>query len=446
MEQTSRRRLLLSTGAALAALAGCVVRSAPTETPGGKSTAGPTSTPTQTPPDEPETSTGTPETSTETPTDTTDTTTAEPNLDGVAWQETIDGTVSETTAGTERAFVATEGGDVHTVGPAGNRERLTGVDGPVQQLEAIGEHVFVVYGSNDLFSNHVVRAVDAASGSTRWEFTPEQWWLTVLGTHDGTVYVATSDDAISPGGQTLFALAVADGSERWSGEVGDNSGGLVTPKTVYVPTYQRLYAYDHDGTERWTRELTDYGFRTLTVVGDLVAFAGTVDGGRQQSAFGLSTADGSTRWEVSGWYVTSLRTHDGRLFVGGKHVAEIDPASGETRWQFDDGGSIYDTPFVDDTLFTSGPSIEAVSLSDGSVRWSYEHDLHLAAPVAAIDDTLYVHGSNTRDDRNREVIALALADGSERYHATTDSSLDELLQVDDRMVAASTGGYVYGFE
>lgn len=440
MERSSRRRFLLAAGSA-AVVAGCVGR-----------------------PEESADQYGTPtRTGTTARSRTPDGTTTEPTTDGtteqsggtdtpaaVAWRSELGSPVTTVEAGSDAAFVGDESGDVLAVDPAGSERWTAATDGPVQEIDASGGLAFVVVGESDLYASHRVVAFEAATGQRRWEFAPEEWWLSVLGSHGGTVYVATSDDAIEPGGQTLYAVSRADGSVRWSGEVGDESGGLVTRDAVYVPTNGRIYAYGHDGQRRWTRDVEGYGHNSLVAVGDAVAFAADAGGdgreGRRHAGYGVGAAEGDDRWTLDDWFVSSFAVHDGRLFAGGERVVELDPATGETAWRFDPGGSIYDAPVADGTLFTSGRAVTAVDVADGAGRWTFETDLYLPEAVAVLGDTLYVHASTGRDDRNRHVLALDAAGGETRWRFDADAPLSEPVVVGDRPVAAGEDGVLYGFE
>ncbi len=438
MERPTRRQVLRAGGALVAATAGCTGRRGTTPRDEGSS-----SPPPDTPSDAPtETPTGTP---------------TEPDAEHVAWRLQVDDAVEVAPAANDgTAYVGTADGTLYALDGADGREHWTvRADDPVQSVTVADGLVLAVFGTPELGDDHEVVAL-AEDGTERWRFMPGEWWLTVVGARGGTVYVATGDDAIASDGETLYALDRASGDVRWSAEVGDPGGGLVTDRAVYVPTYGRLYAYDHDGTRRWVHDDLDYGYRTLTVTGDTVALVtDTEDGGRV--ALGLAADDGSERWRLDDWLVTSLREVDGDLYAGGEHVAALDPATGERRWESGAGGSIYDAPVVDGTLYASGPPVAAVATDGGTVQWTAEPDVYLADPMAVIDGTVYVHASATRDDRNRHILGLGAAAGTERWRFVAEQPLEDPVVVGDaaqgaggrsggRLVAGSAGGVVYGFE
>lgn len=275
-DDSTRRRFLHRSGAALAlGLAGCLGTDRP-----GTDTSGTTGSPTA--------GTGTPASPTGSPAEIgTDT---PPSGDGapVVWRRALGSAVTHPPATREgTAFVGTEAGTVHAVATGDGRRRWsTDLGRPVQSRPLVADGaVFVVSGTAELGSTHEVHALEADTGAERWRFAPESWWLEPVGTRDGTLYVATADDAISAEGQTLYALATGGGEERWSAEVGDPMGGLVAGDAVYVPTYGRLYAYDAaDGGRRWSEELRYYSSATLAATDETVVYVAETDGSRGGSS------------------------------------------------------------------------------------------------------------------------------------------------------------------
>jgi len=282
MERPTRRRLLTVGSGLAAALAGCTGRRDASDGPPGT----PTDTRSRTPTDG----------STPTPTDSPTPGAGE----HVAWRRSVEGSVDVAPAAAGGvAYVGTAEGTVHALaGDDGTERWRVSVEDPVRSVVATGDDVFAVVGTTGLGDDHQVVALGTDDGTERWRFAPDEWWLTVVGARGGTVYVATGDDALAPDGQTLFAVDRGDGTAHWSGEVGDPVDGLVTDEAVYVPTYGRLYAFDHGGDVRWSHEGVDYASRTLATDGDAVAFVVRTDGG-ERAAVGLSAADGSQRWRVA---------------------------------------------------------------------------------------------------------------------------------------------------
>lgn len=431
-----RRRRFLAAGALAAATAGCLEDSSSTPTD-GPTTGTPGGTPNDTPSDSPTSGTEPPST---------------PNSEALDWRRDLGSSVKARPATDgEAAYVGTGDGGVHAFDADGSRRWTFATDRPVRGVTATDAAVLVVAGSSGLGDDHVVHALDPRDGVEQWRFAPGQWWLEVLAVADGTVYVGTEDDAIGPAGERLYALDPASGDTRWSAEIGDPSGGLVAGDAVYVPASGRIYAYDTDGRRRWTRDGLEYGHRTITATSETVALVADTDDHRKR-VFALSADDGSIRWTAAeDWFATSLTRADGTLFVGGQRLVATDLTTGEALWEDDAGGYLYRVPVDDGTLYAGGRAVRALAADDGSERWSFAPDFRLLDPAALVGGstggggTLYVHGSKSRDDRNRHLFAVDPADGDERWEFEAATALTDPVVVGGRAVAASEDGTVYGF-
>jgi outer membrane protein assembly factor BamB len=172
----------------------------------------------------------------------------------------------------------------------------------------------------------VVRAFSTADGSMRWEqptafsgFTRES----PVAADDSNVYVP---------GDTLQAVARADGTEQWS--VSDRgpyvSAPTVVDGTVYVGTDGgRIVGYDAaDGTETVSvSTATSFGFDRSLAYNDGLLFA-------KQSA--LDTETGELAWERDE-ETTSVPTAAGELFLAvqsaGRPFVAINRSDGSTAWR-----------------------------------------------------------------------------------------------------------------
>lgn len=344
----------------------------------------------------------------------------------VAWRQPVAGTVSHPPVLTDDTlYVGTEGGTVTALVADDGRPRWEAETGdPVQGQPVVTDGtVLVVSGQTALSEHQRIVALDAATGTEQWSFAPDEWWLDILGTVDSTVFVATTDDALSSEGQTLYALTLADGSQRWSIEIGDNKGGQVTDDTVYVPAPGVVDAIGLDGTRRWRYEAGEYQFGTLSVAGDTVAFV--TGGPREPTVHGLDPANDDERWTVSDYGAYTTRADGDRLFVGGDQVARLDPSTGEAQWVADQQAALYDAPVVDGRLYVASDTAAAIAVDDGSLMWTTELDAYLTQPVGIVGDSLLVHKSASRDDRNRHVIALAVDGGDRQWEYAGESELTE---------------------
>ena len=187
---------------------------------------------------------------------------------------------------------------------------------------------------------HELRAVDGATGATRWTL-PVPAGLAPKESQDGRPGVAV--------GPTVAALVVDD----------------------------ELVAIDlADGTERWRRAL-DGAPEDLAVSSALVVVStdGTVEG------FGV--ADGAPELELDvGRRASVLADDDGVVVRADAHrLLAIDP-TGWVRWDVTIGGDLTDGPVraaTPDLVLVDGwgsgddGRLRAVDRRDGSIRWSAPH-------------------------------------------------------------------------
>lgn len=417
--------------AGLAGLGGCL---------GGDTAGSPTGSPVGSPPRSPSDSPTGSSSKTESPGD-------EP---GVAWRRSLDGAVDEPPSVSDGAVVVgTEAGTINAFDETGDeRWQVDTGQRPSGPTAIAGDTVLAVTGASpELGATWTLRAFALADGSERWTFTTdEQWGMELLGVEDGSVFVVSADDALEGVGESLYALDLATGDERWSREVGDPRGGLVTADAVYAPTIDRVYAYDHDGTHLWTVEDVDYQYRSLRAIDDVVGFAASSpDDPRQTTLYALDATSGDERWTFDDWFVTSLAVADGHLVAGGERVAGFDPATGDTQWQTEASGSVYGAPTDGDLLFANG--VTAVRTTDGEAVWQFGQEEHLALADATVDDTLLIRVSASRDDRNRLVYGVATGNGAERWSFEADAELTRLTtdRRTDLAFAGSEAGRLYAF-
>ncbi|MFB6169506.1 MAG: PQQ-binding-like beta-propeller repeat protein [Haloarculaceae archaeon] len=408
----SRRHLLHACAGALAALAGCSTgdRSSPangTDTPTRTQTETPTETPTDTPTE-------------------TDTRTRQ-GTDRIAWEQSVDGTVSaRPLVDGDHLLVATAEGTVAALARSdGEVAWRFDRDLPIQGRPVVdGDTVVTVSGNTGLYEHQVVYAVDRATGEERWSFAPEEWWLSVLGTDGERAFVATHDDHLQSEGETLYALSLGDGTAEWSVEVGDVRGGDVLGRAVYVPSTNVVDAVALDGTRRWAYEGGQYQYATLTAAGGTTSFV-TASDPLEPTVHGLATETGEKRWAFDDWRAHTTRTAGDRLFVGGAKVARLDPADGSVQWEADHPAALYDAPVADGTLYAVGDAAAAIATDDGDVGWTTSLDADVSSAAGLEAGRLLVHQSATQDDRDRHLLALDADDGGRAWtfagrHPLTD--------------------------
>lgn len=274
-----------------------------------------------------------------------------------------------------------------------NGEKL-GFSGP-----SVGEGVVCCVNLDDY--HNVLYGVNAADGSERWSHELGGQVLdspvTVV---DGTVYVTGPDET--------HAIDVSSGEHEWAVSPGmgveDNSVPAVTSDTVYVSDSAGLRALDRsDGSERWTYDISDS--LSPAVDGDRVYVGGYQ--GDQWRVVGVDAETGTGEWQATlgetdvGGSPTLL---DGRLFVSAGNLRAFDTDSGEELWTSPHGGGGIGlgSPVTDGELLyavnTASNYVAALDPGDGSLQWRFE----LEAPgsgnpetPALAGDTVFAHGSHT---------------------------------------------------
>jgi outer membrane protein assembly factor BamB len=368
----------------------------------------------------------------------TDTPTPVPS-GSTAWRRSLSGAVEHAPvlAG-EHLLVGTDDGTVASVRKTdGSVAWEVAFDAPVQAVAVAGDAVLTVTGRTALHEHHAVTALERTTGERRWRFAPEEWWLEVHGSDGTAAYIGTNDDNVQDDGQSLYAVDLADGAERWSVEVGDQQGGLLADGTVYLPAYGVVDAVATTGERRWQYGPDEYQYATLAVAGDTVAL---VTGGSPETwtVRGLAADAGDERWTFDDWPAHTTRADGDRLFVGGERVARLDPATGGVAWTADQRAALYDAPVADGRLYVATDGAAAIDVADGTVRWSTPLNGYLTSPAGLATGRLVVHRSASRDDRDRHLVALEAADGTEAWRFTGDSPLTTPI-LDDRRAYVADG-------
>ncbi|MGB9932527.1 PQQ-binding-like beta-propeller repeat protein [Haloarcula amylolytica] len=367
----------------------------------------------------------------------------------VAWKQTLESGVTAPPRSTaESLYVGTASGTVKSLATDDGSQQWSydADDGIRSQPIAVGNSVFVVSGKEGLYEDHILLSLDAESGAKQWTFSPGEWWLEMLAATEEIVYVGTNTDARSEQGQTLYALAVSDGSVQWSREVGDQYEGVVRNGTIYVASYGRLYAYDAEtGDQRWTYDVSDYHAQTMVATDEAVCYAADVD-----ETHGTLTAvdsdTGAPSWRYDEGTVTSTTLHDGTLYVGGSRVAALDPASGDQQWQADQSGYVQQAPVLDGVLYAGGDAVRSYDSTTGDPGWTWEPDANVegVVPAATVSDTLYADSWSNAEPRNRFKFALDTTAGTKQWRFDAESGLTDLSADETRAYVAAENGTVYG--
>jgi outer membrane protein assembly factor BamB len=300
-----------------------------------------------------------------------------------------------------------------------------------------------------------------------------------------TLYVGTADGV-------LYAFA-ADGTERWSADVGGaffsgtgpDASPVVADGTVYLTTGSqsgphgtgyRLYALDAaDGRERWHHGVDYPDFLSLLGVAGGRAYAATSDDNFENDGETLYAyaPDGTERWTaevgdpreasvsedavaVATWgslqvvgadgterfatdrfgRVAGLGFADGRLLVAsddvdGGGLYGVDPESGGGQWSVD---RFVNSMLLDDRAYVGGKRVAAYAF-DGERAWNREIEAFVERRRGDL-----VYASTFAEGGGAEALALAVGDGTVRWRHATDGETAEVVDADDRLAVLSLQG------
>ncbi|WP_253737504.1 PQQ-binding-like beta-propeller repeat protein [Halohasta salina] len=251
---------------------------------------------------------------------------------------------------------------------------------------------------------------------------------------DGIVYVGGGENGNATSqrkhvrperSENVYALSADTGSEQWRYEAsaGVASSPIVSDGVFVVVGWnagthgidQRLVRLD-DGAEMWSTRSRDR-FRHLLAVRDGTAYLGTSDdefGLQGEELSAVHTGDGDQRWAIE---------------------------AGDTTAATVDGETLY---AVEGSRRTT-----AYAVSDGAKRWQKAMRPATDGP-RVFDDTLYLVAERTNEHGNYPVVAVAAADGTERWRFSVP--VDEPFVPTGAVVSGATvciteyGGWLFGVD
>lgn len=235
-----------------------------------------------------------------------------------------------------------------------------------------------------------VRALDAITGETRWQF--ELQGDELLRSTYGSPVVA--DNVVYFGGYDGIVYALnPDGTLKWQEPVGGPIVGSPTVADGLVlvgASDGNIYALDAaDKSVQWTFDTGNRIWSSPTVAGG-VAYFGSMD----QKVYAVSLADGSPVWEFTtgGAVVSTPAVSDGRVYVGSfdSIFYALDAATGEEVWRFEGAANWYWSKplIVGDTLYVASldGNLYALDKNTGQQRWVLQTEgAIVGAPVIVLD-------------------------------------------------------------
>jgi outer membrane protein assembly factor BamB len=269
-------------------------------------------------------------------------------------------------------------------------------------------------------------AVDLETGVIKWRFeiTTVTYGGGALVGPDGVIYQCGTDSkvyAINP-----------DGTQKWRATVDGVIGAfpaLSADGTLYCITNAgTLYALNTaSGSEKWIRTITGATTGSAVIVGN----DGAVYAGSNKGLFAYN-ADGTEKWSKSSYNVTergAMAINGSVIYVAlkaGAGVAAVNISDGSEKWTTTSNGDAY-CPIVDGNgiiYFTekgssSNFNVYAVNSSDGSKIWSTNRGAALTYDGLVLGDNGVVYGgTQVKVGGNYKVFGLNTTDGSVVFEET----------------------------
>ncbi|MDG5760389.1 PQQ-binding-like beta-propeller repeat protein [Natronococcus sp. A-GB1] len=288
-----------------------------------------------------------------------------------------------------------------------------------------------------------VHALDAEDGSILWESDAV----------DASGTPAIDAETLYVGGDSLTALDTDDGSVRWQANLED--GEELTPPNVsdgdvYTLSETALYAFDSDGSERWSFEAEEeFYMNGAPPVADGAVFACS-----ESYVFARELEDGSERWttEIPDEMV-GIVSHD--PIVAGQGYVAVAMDDGEGPYPSD--VVLYDTEtgeegeryegnvpatITEDRVYTN-PTYDAAGFDreTGEQVWEPDQPIkHAQQPVVA-DDWIYVGIDGSQEDFEEDEHGLFVfdEDGAVKWSVVPDDENGV-----PRLDATLVEGTVYG--
>ena len=270
-----------------------------------------------------------------------------------------------------------------------------------------------------------VRALDLASGETRWKFEleSEDRVRAVYGT------LALSEDTVFIGGYDGFVYAVdkerGERKGKWPEDIDAPIGAivgspaLVDDLLIVSSTDSSVYALKFESEDSSGRVTfhKEWEFRTDSKVwsspivkGDTVYFASL-----DHKVYAANVENGEEIWsfETGGAVVASPLVENGRVYIGAfdNIFYALTAATGDEVWRFEGASNWYwsQALIVGDVVYVASldGNLYALNKNTGDELWKVETDGPIVGSPVALFDMLVVPSDDGR------IRLLRLADGTE---------------------------------
>jgi outer membrane protein assembly factor BamB len=329
----------------------------------------------------------------------------DPRTGKVLWQSRLNGMGTGAALSGDTVYTGASAGYVHAFAAASGAVRWTV---KITDDTEIPSTVTVAHG--DLYvgaccsttNNSHLFALRADTGATIWSrtFAGNIATPTPMDSQGATSTAASTVVIVPWAGSSppfggLYALRASNGATLWHTDMPGKpySNPVIVGNSVFMSTDGGyVVAYDiATGARRWRYQPLHHevGLSSLAASGDLIYVCVS------RTLYALHATDGSLQWQVT---VTgsSDRTHqqyapavlNGTLYAVANNdetVYALDPASGDTRWQYDGIGYGRAAPVVDRGVayFATGDGgLAALRASDGKFIARLDLALYDEGPIA----------------------------------------------------------------
>jgi outer membrane protein assembly factor BamB len=252
-----------------------------------------------------------------------------------------------------------------------------------------------------LAHNTFISAVNLDTGQMAWQYPAEKGDATVLYYSDPLI--DSNGDLVAAGYDgTVVKLAADSGTAIWTME-GDGNPIIAPiaegPDGAYYASSEDGGLLVIDSAAGTLLRRVDLGkassWGTMAVNGDRL-YIGTIE--HKVLAYNFET--GAIDWSVDlgASIAGGVNLVDGMVVVGtfAKQVVALDPQNGETLWEAETDGWVWQAPVEsDDALFAAdlGGVLRSLTLSDGLPLWHIELEAPIQAGPAVQDGTVFAGDS-----------------------------------------------------
>jgi len=241
--------------------------------------------------------------------------------------------------------------------------------GGAVRSSAVAQDGVVIVGSND----HSVYALSVRHGEKRWTFRTEGEVEAPPTIHGGRVYVGSTDG-------NLYALNFTDGTLVWAYETGDRILGAANVWGDHGEIRVLIGSYDYalhcldgkTGIQLWQIETENYVNGSAAIVGSQAVF-GACDG--LIRVVEILTGEVMRKMDAGAYIAASIAVRNGIAYVGNfdNRFEAVSLRDGTIKWTYED----LEFPYVSSAAVTSGrvvfggrdKRIHAVELETGKPVW-----------------------------------------------------------------------------